>query len=1652
MFDTVGSLLRAGSDDPAKTTSGGAAGSVYKGAFEKEGRVAALYIAGEVFGALGDHVMSLFNELVTTTLAVAKSTYHPVILRYHALLCLKKVLSKGANSINDQSGRETLRSLRSGLADKAGAVVRGYADCILVLALQTELVSSRNEVETIVTAGLKALETADFPTKRSVSEMLGAVLALTQQEMAPPAASAKDKKKSKKADGQADSDDDASPLPSSAGSGSFRQMMNPAAMFDQLANIYFRQPYQRKLQVAIFDVYSSLFTRLGAEWVNLNYETIFTHLAETLQARLGGSRQRPEYLLLRSGVRILLRQLIGERMLGERGQVEAIQIICNKYLKKWPTLTPGHKPPRKFTMTVALDECAGLLQQLGSTPPQVQDALYEPLIRCLSHPSHSVQMSAALCLRTYCDVSPTNIAPTVTNLIGLVDRSLRNMSTANSSQIVGISRGAHGNARGLAALLNLFPQRPLYASFDASAEVLATSIKLLREAGKHDLHISAVEIQVAWTLLGALMSLGPNFVRPHLGQLLNLWKNALPKPTAKDASNSGRTDAEWGFLLHVRECTIGCILSFLTHNASELVNLDTARRIVALLSHMLAFADGFSSQYQHLMQEQTPGVYGGGLNLLDREFLLRRRLMQCFAKLSGNPAMEPLESGLLMVALRAFAEVDRYVGSATAAAIAASSGTFISVWTVPDGYAFGVSSLLEADSCKVCEAAPASHQFRLNRDSLEVSLDDLQNFPIMVAAEHDLSLVYLGGATEVVPAITAVVDSSIEVFAQLFPFQPRNTQLAALDTMASYLRHPRLERNPGRKAAVQANIAAALLGAVRVASIPTTRVSEGWSNDKLGAQFKDLTQKGLISEDSHIRVAASEAYGRYAALAGSRLLSGQVQYLVDQVVSNRDPDTRAGCASAFGAIYTYLGGLSAGPLTKTIVNVLMSLSSDPHPTVHYHALRALRRVVEAASLSYTPYVASTLGMLVKLYMSDTHEPEGGSVGSVNIRGDLPAHQAMCRVIDAIISVLGPDLAEGTKIRELVQALLDEMMIESDEGLIIEATKAYQNFNLFAPESMDKVLWINTLRRHLLSSKRAFKLCAVNALYQVVQKEAAAISKVGGDLLAEEFFAQIDKDPSLDGVREVTLSWLRQTAAVNPRAWVDLCQRIISQGKSAAPPPPKPKGPAVGSHLAALQDEESASLGISEGSGFTEANGSQWRTRCFALDCVHEVFTTLKAAGRLEHFRNPPTDNAFLMSNRVGDLIKMAFSASTAPNVEIRQSGLVLLRDIIENFKVTPDPDFPEALMLEQHQAPISAALMPAFSGDSAPEVVASAIQVCASFVGSGIVKDTNGMGRILKQLVFALTSSQEASMTSLGDVQNLTPNASVMLKIAVSTAWAELYLNRSQHDFLLDVVNPHVKVLVPYWVALLKEYARLRSTDAESAALGQTSSGNVTFASAIDPQYAGLSREVVLPYYEASWYRVLHAFSRVMHSEDNALLEKAETEPAPFFFAIYGLAFEVLSSTIAWKDALREAQVKRVALQALQGLSHAKYAGSALLDEGLFGELSALCHRMVMTETAVVQIGVMEMLSALIGSYGERLQNREMLDKNLRLALHVLKTAPKSPGNAPEKAKLLNFAFSAVLEISALHAEALRNNLLGILLHLYSGEEGGAKFLTRIRS
>lgn len=96
----------------------------------------------------------------------------------------------------------------------------------------------------------------------------------------------------------------------------------------------------------------------------------------------------------------------------------------------------------------------------------------------------------------------------------------------------------------------------------------------------------------------------------------------------------------------------------------------------------------------------------------------------------------------------------------------------------------------------------------------------------------------------------------------------------------------------------------------------------------------------------------------------------------------------------------------------------------------------------------------------------------------------------------------------------------------------------------------------------------------------------------------------------------------------------------------------------------------------------------------------------------------------------------------------------------------------------------------------------------------------------------------ESGLMRLGDAVDLGPNASVMLRIATLSAWAELEIASHTQKYLVNIVQPYRKVLASQWIGALRDYASIR---AGTELLDDTSAG------AVDSSHASLGKEVLLP-------------------------------------------------------------------------------------------------------------------------------------------------------------------------------------------------------------
>lgn len=103
-------------------------------------------------------------------------------------------------------------------------------------------------------------------------------------------------------------------------------------------------------------------------------------------------------------------------------------------------------------------------------------------------------------------------------------------------------------------------------------------------------------------------------------------------------------------------------------------------------------------------------------------------------------------------------------------------------------------------------------------------------------------------------------------------------------------------------------------------------------------------------------------------------------------------------------------------------------------------------------------------------------------------------------------------------------------------------------------------------------------------------------------------------------------------------------------------------------------------------------------------------------------------------------------------------------------------------------------------------------------------------------------------------------------------------------------------------------------------------------------------------------------------------LKAPREEPAAFFYIVFGLVYEALAA--ASTDSVANSTTRQTSLiaslQALKSLVRPEYAGKAILEPTIFDEFIGVCYRLAMTESAPIQIHLIEVMAVFAASQGSR--------------------------------------------------------------------------------
>ncbi|KAF4124114.1 HEAT repeat protein [Geosmithia morbida] len=1646
---------------------------------------AAVSCLGDVFAAAGDSAIGLHQISCATLIKHLKSSSNHAGLRAASFTALEKIVTMVGNQLDESVARDIWKQSRNyASSDKGGLVVAASCRCLKALVRHTGYFRNSADFDKLETAILKPFDSAVLQVRHAAADCFSEALAHAYSPSAASDAAARGKKPKKLKrtsthPGITGDEDELPPRPESPAPGGKRApdlAMSLVEILRLLASHFTKATTSNRTRAAIGVCYCQLFRRLGEKIIESNYVRIVETLTVDILGQGSIHNHRYRLLISRKMIDTVIQDVIGHRILGESGQKSAAKLLVNDILKNYPQALAEKPEPSKHTLITVLSALSSLIVSLGSAANSFADPCRDALLQVLQHPSYSVQVFTSHCIKVFVAACPQQLLSCLSICMNSLTRELPLLGTGRSSHTKCI-----GLAHGLAAALSASPSRPLHGSLDINSRVLSMSTNLLKSSSQSELRVSSTQIQVAWILIGGLMALGPNFVKIHLSQLLLLWKNALPKPLAKD-NTSARSLLESSFLTHVRECALGSILAFLQFN-SRLLTVDVSKRVATMLQNTTAFLRTLPNKKvtEDISQRLTPA-----LQLQDLDMMVQRRVLQCYIKLvnlsptAGSEAL--LQSNLLTLAVSCFADPENYAPSSLSASIANAAATFESIWDVGDNTGFGVTGLLSGFDTKRLPGQHDSSVEAVDEDKTpEHAIDRLLRSPICGSLEHDASSLYIDGADSSEPPdppATEVINSAIQLFAFAFPLTPAKVQESILEQMRTFSSAGSLQRDPGRKEAVKVNLATAILASLRIAVKETQSGSGNIENLAVEKLLQEFVRDFVLDSDQYIRSLGYASVARLCNVYGNAFTNNEVKFLVDTIVTNREPNARAGCAMALGSIQTKVGGMAAGYHLQTILSILMSLCNDPHPTVHCWALEALSLASDAVGLSFASYVPSTLGMLAQLYVSETHHCEVAVVATMNLELDLQTTSTIAKCVDSLINVLGPDLQDSLKSRELILTLVGQFQNEDEVRVQKAALGCLEHLSLYAPGHMHFGQYVRLLQKYLNSENATLRDIAIDGLHNIMKRGPRDVLAEAEDGFEDQIWRVLDTVPSHDGIRTLIRNWMIQTCLSETHVWLARFQAVLKMTRGRA------KGQddhavGKGGGVPVLDDEEVAGFASASGTikqdkenlASSEVEPLRWQVTTFAISCMHDTFTLISK----DVMANGESPAQAALQARVGDVVRMAFSASTSSVSELRIWGLKIIGAVLRMFGKTPDPDFDEAMLLEQYQAQIGSALTPAFAADSSPELASEAVSVCASFISIGIVRDVDRMGRILKTLVSALEGfAQDTENAGIGDLKGLSSNAQVMVKLAVFSAWAELQVSSSEQKYLLDVLKPHVGTLTPLWLESLREFAQLRFEPDISMTLGPPS-----MSGSLDTIYAALNRETLLRFYQDAWLKLVDAIASLIEQDSNFVFDALDgkeadnsvavngqsrksginyrDEPVAFFFVLFGLAFEALAIRPGHGDSLATHEQTLAILQALKKILHPSVSGHAIYRPDVFAETMDLLDRLVLTEGLDVQGAIVEIASALCLAHpsarrdvtheADLSEDIDQLFELTRIFVLVLTgLLPNlSEGNQPvrhqmneEAIVLVRTSMDALVDAAEVFPSIIKTDLYACIIHIFA--------------
>lgn len=1361
-----------------------------------------------------------------------------------------------------------------------------------------------------------------------------------------------------------------------------------------------------------------------------DYDYFLSHFEELLQASLSIFDHERVQSASKNSIFRTINHIdyifsISLRLTGESSQ----RLIFDKLFRQY--LHSDEKLDSLKTITV-LKLVKNVLTNLSSFSEADLEYYQITLMKLCTSPNFEIRIHAVEIIKSLASDFPHLI----NDLLDSSFNELANNYKQSSEKRLNFVK-SHGLALILANLVSLADKD--YVPFELIVNIWDLVTSKLRVKGQ-DIKdtVSYYTILTSWIVLTGLFNYDdPEFIASKQSEFITLWENLDPiKPDI--ASTDELTKR-----LEIEGHALTTLLNFFNNNkVTQRVALDFA---------------GFLSKRRtivSLIKPETKEI-SNLLNIIDE------RILEIYLKII-HLIKNDVNSLVLIQAIKNFANLPNYE---------VVKNEKLDLWNIDDGFSNGLTSkfngyyvnelyikypktqqiLENSTDYSIDTVSQPAGSIELNTvkswltsstwiDELEIST--LQ--PVSSFLTNDFFITLYGNSRYSKrhdyspPPATAIVDSSIEILSLAFPYLSTKVQLSLIENMRTFI----LSKNNHEttQITIAINCSIAIHGFLSVAQSENIKFDQSVGTSVLEV-LRTLYE---LYPSPYILNLNSESIG---IIISKTALAEQIPIFIKKIVEEQQSGSRAFNSLVLAAIYKY----NSSHFSQ-IFDILMKLASDPHPTVHSWTLDALSTLIEKHVAMNVTKAKEMISMLEMFFIDDNYGAYNKSVAMSNLNVNVDSNKVLAKLLRHVINSLGPgvqDLDDITKqtLQNLITGLL---FYYNDEVIQTEVLKLTQELIIYDMAAVDKQILIDLIEFNIsnnllntIGSSLSLPLYGekneifpVTTSYKVLWVSLDLLFQIVKTNEDKQFLHQVEylvwialeTFPESMMLKKMIKEWLDSTYDIS---WLLKLQLLFNISKSKLHDRLFKNYKSILTKYTQkkvqvdVNDEEAQSIAKkAEGEDEDNKNNESvsWKFKLVLLGYIRQLLAYTQRDSKLYS----------QLASKVSDLIKISFSSSTSTINELRLSGIELLGDIITYYASAKDPIYPTISLLEQQQAQITSALVPAFHYDSTPIIASKAITVVASFIGSRIVK-INRLGRILKILTDSLEDIHDSDDFKLQDVHITSIRGQRRVKLSVLNAWAELKILATQNndDELKDLIDEHLGDLLPLWVATLKEFAIIKHGPSDD------------------------QDDHDIELYEQCWINFVDVIGCIVEEDENKIVELLENDTFGFFFMLYAQAIH----SMAGNDNLKVRTLKALS----KVLSYTELVGLILQDD-IFGESIEVFERLILTGSIEEQSEILDISSKIfLNFFDSSISNKELelhVDKLFELVRVNIQSIirlvpylqPENHRNVrdveelnPAEQQLLKKSFSLINQMLSRFPDMIKvdlySSLLSLVLSVYQDHE-----------